>query len=160
VEADLSEEQVEQFKQMMNEYAENVEPYIGSYAEQHIESGRTRLVLVDTTSASEEVVSNVLRDAMSPKVILVNHEKRLPVDSIAANLGIKYNFMYLSVYQLIRSHIEQQTAMGVKLEQSRKYKPLQTVPQAGKDEFQEEDFSAAYFDLALVVELIQQTITQ
>lgn len=106
VEADLSEEQIEQFKNLIVDFQEHIEPYISSYAEHHIESGRTKLVVVDTTQSSEETVSNILRDAIAPKVILVNHEKRLPVDAIAANLGIKYNFMYLSVYQLIKGHIE------------------------------------------------------
>lgn len=138
-----------------------MEPYIGSYAEQHIESGRTKLVVVDTTQSSEETVANVLRDTMAPKVILVNHEKRLPVDAIAANLGIKYNFMYLSVYQLIKGHIEQGTEWGKKLVASKKSKALSIVNQMqGKDEFMEEDFSAAHFDLAMVVELVCHTITQ
>lgn len=64
------------------------------------------MVQVDTTAASEETIGNILKDAMAPKVILINHEKRLPVDAICANLGIKYNFMYLSVYQLIKQHID------------------------------------------------------
>jgi adenylate kinase family enzyme len=102
MEGDLSEEQVEAFRASMLEYQENVETYITSYAEQYIESGRTKLVQIDTTATSEETVANSLRDAMAPKVILVNHEKRLPVDAICANAGIKYSFMYISVYQLIR----------------------------------------------------------
>lgn len=159
VEADLSEEQVEQFKQMMNDYQENVESYIGAYAEQHIENGRTKLVVVDTAQSSEETVGNILKDSMAPKVILVNHEKRLPIDAIAANLGIKYNFMYLSVYQLIKSQIEECTAFGKRLAASKKAKALTIGVQIqGKDEFHEEDYSAAHFDLALVVELVCNTI--
>jgi adenylate kinase family enzyme len=159
VEADLTEEQVEQFRQLIIDFQEHVEPYISSYAEHHIESGRTKLVVVDTTNANEEVVMNVLRDNMAPKVILINHEKRLPVDAIAANLGIKYNFMYLSVYQLIRNHIEQATAFGKRLVASKKAKALTIANQLqGKDEYQEEDYSAAHFDLALVVELVCHTI--
>lgn len=127
VEADLSEEQIEQFKNLIVDFQEHIEPYISSYAEHHIESGRTKLVVVDTTQSSEETVSNLLRDAMAPKVILVNHEKRLPVDAIAANLGIKYNFMYLSVYQLIKGHIEQGTEYGKRLVASKKNKGLSIV---------------------------------
>lgn len=86
----------------MQEYAENVDSYISGYAEQYIENGRTKFIPIDTTQASEEVVSNYLKDVMIPKVILVNHEKRLPVDVVCANLAIKFNFMYLSVYQIIK----------------------------------------------------------
>lgn len=146
---------------MLQEYADNVESYIGAYAEPYIESGRTKLVLVDTTSSSEETVGNVLKDAMAAKVILVNHEKRVPVDAICANLGIKYNFMYLSVYQLIKQHIVEGTAFGKRLAAGKKTKALELgASETGKDEFQEEDYSAAHFDLDLVVDLVSDTIAQ
>ena len=58
VEADLSEEQVDQYKLIMQEYNENIESYIGGYAEQYIITGRTKLTIVDTTAASEETVAN------------------------------------------------------------------------------------------------------
>lgn len=144
LEADLSEEQIEAFRQLMQDYADNIETYIGSYAEQYIETGRTRLVQVDTTAASEETIASILRDAMAPKVILVNHEKRLPVDAICANVGIKYGFMYISVYQLIKQHIEEGTAFGKRLTASRKAKGLELGLGSGdacglvKDEFNEE----------------------
>lgn len=147
---------------MLQEYADNVESYISSYAEQYIETGRTKLVVIDTTASSEETVGNLLKDSMAPKVILINHEKRLPVDAIAANLGIKYNFMYLSVYQLIKQHIEQGTAFGKLLIAAKKTKNLNlgAALDGQKDEFAEEDYSAAHFDLDLVVELVCNTIAQ
>jgi hypothetical protein len=83
---------------MMQEYHENVEPYVSSYCEHTIETGRTRLLLVDTTASSEEAVAGLVRDSMCPKVILVNHEILLPVDAICANLAIKFNMMYISVF--------------------------------------------------------------
>ena len=49
---------------------------------------------------------------LKPRVILVNHEKRLSVDTTCANLGIKYNMLYISVYQLIKQHIEENTSFG------------------------------------------------
>jgi len=91
---------------MMNEYQANIEPYISSFAESTIETGRTRLVLLDTAATSEEYIANTLKDFLAPKVILVNHEKRLPVDVVCSNIAIKFNFMYLSVYQCIKQHIE------------------------------------------------------
>lgn len=32
------------------------------------------------------------------RVILVNHEKRIDVDTACSNLAIKYNMLYVSVY--------------------------------------------------------------
>ena len=46
----------------------------------------------------------------------MNHEKRIDVDTACSNLAIKYNMLYLSVYQLIRSEILAQTQLGVALE--------------------------------------------
>ena len=145
----------------MQDYAENIESYITSYAEQYIDAGRTKLVNVDTTASSEETVANSLKDAMAPKVILVNHEKRLPVDAICANIGIKYSFMYISVYQLIRQHVESSSTFGKRLLASKKTRGLELrygELGAEKDEFEEEDFSAVHFNLDLVVELVCHTI--
>jgi hypothetical protein len=118
----------------MQEYHDNVEPYISNFCEHTIESGRTRLILVDTTSSSEEVVATVLRDAICPKVILVNHEILLPVDAICANLAIKFNMMYISVFQLIKKEIEGNTEFGKRLLATKKSKPLSQGEYAGKDE--------------------------
>jgi len=52
-----------------------------------------------------EGATKKLRDIFSAKVILVNHEKRLDIDTVCSNLAIKYNYLYISVYQLIRQHI-------------------------------------------------------
>lgn len=135
LEGDLSEEQIAAFQQLIDDYGNNYETYLSSFAEQYIELGRTKLIHVDTTSSSEEVVSNILKDALAPKVILVNHEKRLPVDAILANIGIKYQFMYLSVYQLLKQHIEESTDFGKKLLASKKQKTIDFGLLEGKDEF-------------------------
>jgi len=52
-----------------------------------------------------EGCNRALKNIFSPKVVLVNHEKRLDVDIVCSNLAIKYDFLYISVYQLIRQHI-------------------------------------------------------
>jgi len=145
---------------MMQDYVENVESYIGSYAEQYIESNRTKLIVVDTTSASEEINGNILKDGLIPKVILINHEKRLPVDAICANIGIKYNFMYLSVYQLIKEHVDKGSSYGKRLMATKKTKGIDLRMLDGKDEHQEEDYSAVHFDLDLVVDMVCDTINQ
>jgi len=56
----------------------------------------------EVSTETVEGANNALRSAFSAKVILVNHEKRLDVDTVCSNLSIKYNMLYMSVYQLIR----------------------------------------------------------
>ena len=77
-------------------------------------AGRVEMVNLDT-SGSLETTKRKLKAAFSPKVILINHEKRLGVDVTCANLAIKFNLLYISAYQLIRQHIEGQTEWGKKL---------------------------------------------
>jgi len=57
-------------------------------------------------------------------VILVNHEKRLGVDTTCANLAIKYNMVYLSAYQVIKQHIEEKTDFGRRLLATKKPKDI------------------------------------
>jgi hypothetical protein len=47
-----------------------------------------------------------MRSYFCAKVILINHENRLQVDTACANLAIKYNMLYVSVFQLIKEHTE------------------------------------------------------
>jgi hypothetical protein len=75
-----------------------------------------------STDASLETTSNELRNKFSPKVILVNHEKRLGIDTTCANLAIKYNMIYISAYQIIKAHIEGKTDFGHKLLATRRNK--------------------------------------
>lgn len=67
---------------------------------------------------------NYFKEYMNSKVILVNHEKRLTVDTTCANLAIKYKLVYLSVYQLIKQHIESNSEWGIKLLKSKKIKDI------------------------------------
>ena len=108
---------------------------------------------------SEETLTAELAERFSPKVILVNHEKRLTVDTTCANLAIKYDFLYISVYQTIKQHIENNTVFGKRLLATQKKKDIRLQTQA-KDEFLEIDYSAVHFDLDLVIELIKETINQ
>jgi hypothetical protein len=72
-------------------------------------------------------------------------------------LAIKYNFLYISVYQTIKQHIENNTDLGRRLLATKKSKDIRLQTQA-KDEFLEIDYSAVHFDLDLVVELVKSTI--
>lgn len=95
----------------------------------------------------------------APKVILVNHEKNLPVDTACANLAIKQNMIYISVYQLIKEHIEKESEWGKKLCATKKPKFL-NIKSRTKDDFNELEFSPAHFEQALVMELLKETIAK
>lgn len=64
------------------------------------------------TDTTIDAIRGTLRNKFGFKVVIVNHEKKLPVDTACSNLAIKYNMLYLSVYQLIRKHIRNQTPIG------------------------------------------------
>ena len=76
------------------------------------------------TGCSRENLNAQIRAQFSSKVILVNHEKRIDVDTCCSNLAIKYNMLYMSVYQLIREEITAETALGQALQQSYREKTL------------------------------------
>lgn len=112
-----------------------------------------------STDGSLETLNSNLQSHFSAQVILVNHEKRLAVDIACSNIAISFNMLYLSVYQLIKQHIEDNTTIGKALCASRKERELVSNPGVN-DEFQESDYSAAHFELRLVIDLIKQTIQQ
>lgn len=64
------------------------------------------------TAQSIESITKELSNSFLPKVLLVNHEKRLGIDTTCANLAIKYNMIYISAYQIIKGHIEGNTDWG------------------------------------------------
>lgn len=64
---------------------------------------------------SLETLQKQLLSHFLPKVILINHEKRLGIDTTCANLALKYNLLYLSIYQLIKENIESNTDIGMRL---------------------------------------------
>ena len=66
--------------------------------------GRVDCKSLDTSRSLESTLRE-LRTAFAPSVIIVNHEKRFNVDVVCANLAIKFNLLYISVYQLIKQHI-------------------------------------------------------
>jgi hypothetical protein len=73
------------------------------------------LVVEMFTENKIEEVTNEVRSKFAPKLVLINHEKALPVDTVCSNLALKFNMLYLSVYQLIKENITKKTALGVKL---------------------------------------------
>ena len=113
------------------------------------------------TACSKENLTAQIRAQFSSKVILVNHEKRIDVDTCCSNLAIKYNMLYMSVYQLIREEITAETELGRDLLQSYREKALNFGSTALLlDPFQEERYSAVHYDMTLVMQLLQQKIAE
>ena len=110
-----------------------------------IEKQRINYLDINTDSFSQKKVKDAIANEFQPKVVLVNHEKRLGVDTTCANLAIKYNMIYISVYQLIKHHIETQTQWGAKLLAGQRSKAIQLASQV-RDEFNELEFSPVHFD--------------
>lgn len=121
-------------------------------------TGRVNCIDLNT-SASLETTKKMLKTKFSPKVIIVNHEKRLGVDVTCANIAIKFNLLYISVYQLIRQHIEGKTEWGSKLLSTKRYKEIALTTQV-RDEFNEAEFSAVHFNQKVVMDLINHTIAE
>ena len=120
IEGDLSEEQQADFKKIYT-VAEVITGQFVESLHDAIEGGLVRHVTsLRTDATSEQTQVNILKGMLKPRVILVNHEKRLSVDTTCANLGIKYNMLYISVYQLIKQHIEENTSFGKTLVATKK----------------------------------------
>jgi len=106
-------------------------------------------------------MSQNVRSRFSAKVIIVNHEKRIDVDTACSNLAIKYNLLYMSVYQLIKQEMRAETELGRALANSKREKDIAFGPVAKNiDPFDEKDFSAVHFDQNLVMQLVQQKIAE
>ena len=116
---------------------------------------KDRVTQIDLkTDSSLETTLSSLQKKFQPKVILINHEKRLGVDVTCSNLAIKYNMIYISVYQLIKSHIIGKTEWGQKLVANKREKKIHITSQV-RDEFNEAEYSPVHFDLDLVMELVR-----
>ena len=61
-------------------------------------------------------------------------------------MAIKYNMLYISVYQLISNEIKAETALGRALAQSKREKQMDFGVQEVEDPFNEENFSAVHYD--------------
>ncbi len=88
-----------------------------------------------STDSSLETTCKQLLTVFSPQLILINHEKRLAIDTVCSNLAIKYNMIYISAYQVIAEHINNKTKWGQALMNSKRNKEL--CLGTDKDEFNE-----------------------
>lgn len=66
--------------------------------------------------------------------------------------------LYISAYQIIKQHIEGKTEWGSKLESSKMSKEIE-LNSAIRDEFNETEYSPVHFDPAIVMGLLQYTIS-
>lgn len=110
---------------------------------------KTKFITI-TTDGKQEEVCNELRSKFAPKLVLINHEKALEVDTVCSNLALKYNMLYLSVYQLIKEHVTKKTELGIKLTATKKVRKFNPKFQGARDNFDERGFSPVHYDLALV----------
>ena len=154
---DLGEEDVNTLKEKATAAAEDAARLKACWAD-FID----RVKMIDLeTGVSKESLAVSVRSKFSAKVILVNHEKRIEVDTACSNLAIKYNLLYLSVYQLIRKEILAETELGQALAHSKREKKLDFGPVTKSvDPFEEEQYSAVHFDQTLVMQLVQKKIAE
>lgn len=132
---ELSEEQQAEVKSQTEQWEAKIEGYLTVQIGEQVQSRRTKVIdNLKTDAQSEESQLNILKKILKPRVILVNHEKRLGVDTTCANLAIKYNMVYLSAYQIIKQHIEDRTEFGRRLVATKKPKDIVLNTQT-KDEF-------------------------
>lgn len=119
---------------------------------------RIEIIEIDTDK-SIETTSKLIVQKFSPQVILLNHEKRLGVDTTCANLAIKFNMIYISVYQIIQQHIKNNTEWGKMLKATKRKKDIALTSQV-RDEFNEAEYSPSLFDQKIVMDLIRTTIME
>lgn len=78
-----AEANLKEMEDMKNVYAPNVKSM--------------KFLDLDTCKSLESIYTE-LRSAFQPKVLIVNHEKRLGIDTTCSNLAIKYQLIYISAY--------------------------------------------------------------
>lgn len=122
---EVPEDQQNELKAGATSWNDKIQSYIDECIADQIAGGRVKVVsTLKTDASSEETQVRVLKKLLKPRVILVNHEKRLGTDTTCANLAIKYNMIYISAYQVIRQHIEEGTEFGKRLEATKKAKDI------------------------------------
>ena len=90
---EVGEEAQEELKSGAAKDTQNQQEFETIFKEANIENK-----LHNVTTFTMEAAAAQLKNIFSAKVILVNHEKRLEVDTVCSNLAIKYDMLYFSVY--------------------------------------------------------------
>jgi len=105
---EFPEDALEGFKEQADAAAAAKEALTAAYSQF---PDRCNVFEVDTGASLETTTTRIL-SSFAPQVILVNHEKRLAIDTPCANLAIKYNMIYISAYQVIAEHVKNNTSWG------------------------------------------------
>lgn len=157
--AEVGDDQMDEFKQDKEKAAK--EQASIKEAIDAMEGVSIQCMELKPTDQPEESTFAELKSLFCAKIVMVNHDPRLSVDVACSNLAIKFNMLYLSVHQLIRHHIRNNTAFGQRLGANRQHKALTSAfHQMGIDPHDEQQFSAVHFDLHDVMDLIQHTIAE
>ena len=149
----VPEEGEEDYKKSVQAAGESIQDVLSNLVQY---GTRTNVINLKTDDSLESTFNQINRE-LSPKVIIVNHEKRLGIDTTCANLAIKYNMIYLSSYQIIKQHITNKTEWGKKLVATQTRREIILTTQV-RDEFNEADFSPVHFDQQTVIDLFLYTI--
>ena len=152
---DIPEDGQEDYKKADEKATANLKDVLSNFVQYGM---RTKTIDVNTDDSLESTLALINRE-LSPKCVIVNHEKRLGIDTACSNLAIKYNMLFLSSYQIIKQHITQNTEWGKKLKNCFQQKEIILTTQV-KDEFAEADFSPVHYDQDLVMDLIVHTIEE
>eukprot|EP00826_Nyctotherus_ovalis_P030639 TRINITY_DN2445_c0_g2_i1.p1 TRINITY_DN2445_c0_g2~~TRINITY_DN2445_c0_g2_i1.p1 ORF type:complete len:741 (-),score=248.26 TRINITY_DN2445_c0_g2_i1:325-2547(-) len=97
----------------------------------------------DTT---EEELERSIREVFEPKLVLLKWDEDM--NEVFVNLAMKYSFLYISVPDLVKREVEQRTALGIELIQTRKPKELVV----------EDPYSSAHYENALILKLLKEQI--
>jgi hypothetical protein len=153
---ELNEEQLAELEDAFKK-SEKLKDHFNQYCQ--INKIHARFITLNTDVEQEKVTAQ-LKAEFAAKVILVNHSRKFDVDAKCSNLSIKYSMLYLSVYQLIKSHIQNDTSIGKALTKARKPKTMRAMEFWEQDPHHEREFSAVHFDLEVVIRMIQATIAE
>jgi hypothetical protein len=150
---ELTEDNVGELKEM-DDAAKAAQEELAACLEK---CGGTKVYDCLLTNKSDEAVKGELTGLFRAKIVIVNHSPSLQVDTPCANLAIRFNMLFLSVHQLIRENIKNNTAMGEKLMASKQQRQLsEAFHQVGVMDAQDEmQYSAVHFDIHVVMELVQ-----
>lgn len=91
---EINEDLQEEFKKQEADAKDLKTQLEGAYQDM---GARVNIVQLNC-SGSLELTVKELSNHFMPKIVLINHEKDLKVDTPCANLSIKYNMLYISVY--------------------------------------------------------------
>lgn len=138
---EFPEDQLEVYKEQQDSDSKAKTAFDGSFA---AFSNRCTMLSLNTDS-SLETTTKALMTLFSPQVVIVNHEKRLDIDTACANLALKYNMLYISAYQVIAEHVQSNTKWGQLLQHSKRSEAV-SFEEGAPDDFNEGQYAPSLYD--------------